>query len=191
LYRQEDLTMQTITLLDILAHTPPWVWIVLCLLLAIGLRFTRTRRIPVRRALVMPLAITALSLHGTFSVFHGSPVAIVVWSGAAALSAAWFATSALPRGVYYDAAQRVVVQPGSWTPLAVMMLFFAIRYTAAASLAIHPQWAQEEGVAALAASIYGALSGVFLGRTLRTLRLTRRPATQPSEQHPGSDVAWG
>ena len=70
--------MQHVSLLDILSHTPPWVWGIFCLLLGFGLRLARDRRTPVRRALLMPLAITALSLYGTFSVFHGTPMAMVV-----------------------------------------------------------------------------------------------------------------
>jgi len=182
--------MQSVTLLDILVHTPPWVWGIFSLLVGFGLLFTRTRRTPLRRAVALPLAITSLSLYGTFSVFHASPVALVVWGSAALLSAAWFATSELPAGVHYDPTTRVVVQPGSWTPLAVMMFLFMVRYSTAVTMAIHPGWARQEGVAAIAASLYGAFSGVFLGRSLRLLRVTRRADRQPAGQQ-SSSIAWG
>lgn len=181
--------MNLVAITETLRHTPSWVWAIFAALVLLGLLHARPRRTGLQRALLMPLVIVGLSLYGTFSVFHMTPMNWVVWAGAALLSAAWFATGQWPAGTRYDREARVLHQPGSWTPLAMMMGIFAIRYAVGVMLHHHPQWAADEGMAALAASVYGALSGVFLGRTARLLRLVLGRA--PEVQAPSGPVAWG
>ncbi len=181
--------MNLVAITETLRHTPTWVWGVFAMLVLLGLRHARARRTGLRRALLMPLVIVGLSLYGTFSVFHGTPMNLVVWAGAAGLSAAWFATGQWPAGTWYDREAQVLHQPGSWTPLAMMMGIFAIRYAVAVALHHHPQWATDDGMAAMAASVYGALSGVFLGRSARLLRLVL--GREPTIQAPTAPVAWG
>lgn len=172
-------------LYEILSRTPVWVWGVLALLVTLGASRLRTRHITLRRVLILPLVITGLSLFNTFSMFHGATVNGLLWAVAALLSGAWFSSAPVAPGTRYDSATGLFTIPGSWTPLVTMMAIFLLRYSSAVVLAIHPQWAHDPVVAAGMASLYGALSGLFIGRVGRMLRMMRQPAeasTRPVAQ---------
>lgn len=173
----------------ILAGTPFWVWAILLLLLVLGFVQTRDRQVGLPRMLALPLAMTSLSLYGTFSVFGATAWNWALWGGAALGTAAWFASGAVPAGVRYDAARRVFSLPGSWQPFGLMMAVFAVRYGVGIALALHPALVHDTAVAAMVASLYGVLSGIFLGRIANLLR-SMRPAPQP-EPRDSTTVVWG
>ena len=175
-------------ILRILAGTPIWVWALLSLLIGLGLVQSRTRSVTLRRVVLLPLAMTGLSMYGTYSAFHASPWSGILWAGAALATIAWFASSDGPAGMRYEATERRFHMRGSWEPLALMMAIFCTRYVVGVALAMHPAWAREVAVAAIVASIYGALSGVFMGRMLRTELATRETAAPPRTD---SSMAWG
>ncbi len=175
-------------LYQILVHTPTWVWALLIGLLWLGLAQSTPRRVSLRRTIALPLAMTGLSLHGTFSAFAADYWSWALWIGAASCTTAWFASSDLPTGVHYDRVEQRIDLPGSWAPLALMMAIFLIRYGVAVLLAMEPALKHDVAAMALVASVYGALSGVFVGRMLRLLRATRPgAATQP----PCTSAGWG
>lgn len=175
-------------IMQILAGTPLWVWAMLALLVALGLTQSRARSVTLRRVVLLPLAMTSLSMFGTWSAFHASPWSWILWAGAALATLCWFASGDNPAGTRWDGAQRSFHIPGSWEPMALMMAIFCTRYAVGVSLSMHPEWAQEVAVAAIVASIYGALSGVFMGRMLRMILATHASARPPAAD---SSIAWG
>ena len=172
---------------QIVAHTPTWVWITLLVLLWLGLAQAAPRRVTLRRVIALPLAMTVFAMYGTFSAFGAGSWSWVLWLGAGLVTATWFASSELPHGVRYEPVARVFHLPGSWEPLALMMMIFWTRYSVAVVLATHPELTQDMATAAIVSSVYGAMSGVFFGRMLRLLRVTRADTPPPD----GQTVAWG
>lgn len=172
---------------QVVAHTPLWVWGLLVLLIALGLAQSVARTISLRRVIWLPLAMTALSLHGTLSVFHAAQWSWVLWLGAAVATVAWFASSDLPAGVGFEPSTRTFNLPGSWEPLVLVMGIFLTRYAVAVVLALHPALTQDVASAAIVSSLYGAMSGVFIGRMLRLLRATHAKPAEPAH----ASVAWG
>ncbi len=175
-------------LVQIVLHTPLWVWGILLVLLWLGLSQTVSRQVRLRRVVLLPLAMTGISLHGTFTRFDATHWSWVLWAGAALSTIAWFASSQPPAGVAYQRTTRVFSLPGSWVPLCLMMAIFAIRYIVGVVLALRPELARDLAVTAMVASLYGALSGVFIGRMLMLLRLVRTGEPAPAAQ---STMAWG
>ncbi len=175
-------------LVQILIGTPTWVWALLTLLVGLGLAQRRPRTVTLRRVVLLPLAMTGLSMVGTYSAFHTSPWSWILWAGAALAAITWFASADAPAGIRYDSAQKRFHLRGSCEPLLLMMAIFCTRYGVAVAIAMHPAWAQDVAVAAIVASICGALSGVFVGRMLRMILLTREPAAPGP---PASGMAWG
>ena len=174
-------------LLEIIIHTPHWVWAIFVLLLWLGLSQSVDRTVTLRRVIMIPIAMTGLSLHGTFSAFHQVPWSWVLWLAAAVATVAWFGSNDLPAGVRFDPASGLFHLPGSWQPMLLMMAIFWSRYVVGVVLALHPELTQETASAALVASIYGALSGVFIGRMWCLLAAVRTPSPAPS----GNAAAWG
>jgi len=166
----------------ILRQTPTWVWGLLAALLALGAMQLRDRRQSLLRVSLMPVAMTLFSAWGTLSAFGGSPLlgqALVVWAVAAALV---FALLARGRAAArYDAATRSYDLPGSAVPLALIAGIFLVKYGVGVELTMAPQLLHDTQYALTVAGLYGAFTGIFLGRAVRLWRLAlpRRPAPVP------------
>jgi hypothetical protein len=52
---------------------------------------------------------------------------------------------------------------------------FAVRYTAAVQLALHPVLGEQRSFVLPVAALYGAFSGIFIGRAMQLWRLALRP----------------
>jgi len=70
-------------LLQIVLHTPRWVFALFLLLLWLGARQLVAHDPGLGRVTLMPLAMGALSVLGLVSVFGDSPVALAGWAVAA------------------------------------------------------------------------------------------------------------
>lgn len=173
-------------ILMILSHTPIWVWAVLALLLALGLWQRRDRHVRRGQLLALPLALLALGLGSMAPGLAAQPVAALCWLGSIA-TFLWLGTR-LPRSAaarWLPEQQRLFL-PGSWVPMALIVAIFGLRYAAGVGQGLHPQWRNAFEVQVPLALIFGALSGLFLGRALGLLRLTQpaRAQGRAVDEHP-------
>ena len=125
-------------LLQILSHTPRWVFVLFAGLLWLGGRQLLAGTVGLARITLMPLAMTGLAVYGVVSAFGDAPLALACWGGAALAMAALLLQRPPPAGTRYDAAQRRFHLPGSAVPLALMMGIFFTKYTVAVALAMQP-----------------------------------------------------
>lgn len=156
---------------QILLHTPSWVWLLLAALLWRGYAMTRTQTVTQSRLIVLPFVFVVLSLNGVISTFGPQPGALLCWLGGLALSAYETQRHGAPKGAMYIAQSRRYELPGSWQPLLLIVLIFTVKYSVGVQLALHGQLRQLELFVLTVSAIYGALSGVFLGRALRLRHL--------------------
>ncbi|WP_341677144.1 DUF6622 family protein [Niveibacterium sp. SC-1] len=170
-------TKERAMFIEILKHIPLWVFGVFFVLLYMGLKQVRPREVSVKRLVLVPLLMMAWSLAGMLGSFaHHETLAGTAWASGFALVLGAAALRGPAIGVRYDAARRVLQLPGSWTPLALMMGIFWLKFGVGMATAMQPSLADLNGFAAPVCLAYGALSGVFAGRALRLLRATRREA---------------
>ena len=164
-------------ILNILHGTPTWVFALLLALLAIGYSQTRPRILAPARVALLPAAFLAFSLYGVISVFGPSAPVLACW--AAGIAAAIFLNRALkqPRGASWDTASGSFHIPGSWVPLALMLVIFFTRYAIAVSLSLQPSLAAGLGFPSLAGVAYGLMSGTFLARALQVWSKRATPST--------------
>jgi hypothetical protein len=161
-------------LLQIVTHTPTWVFALLIALVALGVSQLRTRRVGTRRLLLTPLPLVALSMAGIASIAAAQPLAVPIWLAAAIATAAAIRASSPPAGTAYDAAARQFTLPGSATPLLLILGIFLVKYAAGVIGAMDPELARQAGFALPLSAVYGTLSGAIVGRMLRLWRLTGR-----------------
>jgi len=164
-------------LLQILTHTPIYVWAILALLVYRGIAASRDREMPVSKLFIIPAILLALSLQDLAARFGLGALTMAAWTVAALAGAAltWTLTSArTTRG----ATPGSVMVRGSWTPLASMMSVFLTKYTLAVLLAMNPQASQQTLVIVLVSGLFGILNGVFIGRLTRDAGSYFRPAAQ-------------
>ena len=164
-------------LIQIVLHTPAWVWGLFTALLAVGLSQTRAREMSLLRVTLLPLVMIALSLSGVFRAFGHAPLALGGWAAGvgAALSLARGLVQA--RGARWLPASGTIDVPGSWLPLALIVGLFAVKYVAGAGLAIQPSLAADPLFAGLCGLGYGGFGGLFLARGWGLRRLAGRSQT--------------
>ena len=161
-------------LIAILTRTPFWVWGLLIALLTLGLAQTRSRRVTRGRLLALPLSMLALGLWTMSPGFVAQPLAGLLWLLAMA-GAATLGLRMAPRpGTQWLAGEQRLQLPGSWLPLVLIMAIFVLRYAMGVALALNPAWRTAPQLMLPAAMLFGAISGMLLGRALGLLQITRR-----------------
>ena len=166
--------------MQILANTPMWVWALLAALLVLGFSQTRQRETGLPRVVILPVAMTALSVSGIVSAFGATPAVLGAWLAAALIVATLVLQRAVPAGTAYDAATRQFTLPGSWMPMLLILGIFLTKYAVGAATAMQPLLKLEPLFALGVTTLYGIFSGLFAGRTLRLIRLALRPAAAPA-----------
>jgi len=165
-------------ILDILHHTPAWVFLIFVALVALGARRVRANRIGVRQLLILPATMTGFSLFGLTQSFGIGLVPLAAWSLVFSAMLAFAAIWPTNPAVQYSPATRSIHIPGSWLPLALMMTIFLLRYAVAVVLAMHPALHGNAPFVACIAALYGLSSGSFGARAVLTWRgaFAARPA---------------
>lgn len=168
----------------IVSHVPVWVGFVFLALLLYGLSQTRPRRMKLRRTVIMPVVMGGLSLYGVSSAFPGHLPALLGWAAAfvAVVALRMLATAGkAPAGVRYLPQGAVFELPGSWAPLALMMLIFVLKFGVGMSLGMHPALGSNTVFACIVSALYGAFAGAFATRSMRLWRLVRQETQRHSD----------
>ena len=168
-------------IVTIVRNTPAWVWGLLAALLALGASQLRDRTASLARVSLLPLGMTLFSAWGTLGAFGRSTLlaqALAVWAVAAGLA---FVSLAFGRSnARYDAATRSYAIAGSVLPLLLIAGVFSVKYVVGVELAMAPRLMQDPHYALTVAGLYGAFTGIFIGRAARLWRLALRPAAVPA-----------
>ncbi len=162
--------------IEIVRHTPIWVWGLLAVLIALGLSQTRDRQMGLERVTILPLAMIALSVSGVLSAFGHLPIALGGWAlgvGAALVLGRRFTAA---RGAAWSSQSAKLHVPGSWLPLVLIVALFALKYCAGISLSMHPELAVDAAFAGPMSLAYGSFSGLFLARAWSLRSLAMPPA---------------
>lgn len=169
-------------LLQILTHTPKWVFALFALLVFLGVKQLAPSRPSLTRITLMPLAMVGLSVYGVVSSLGDQPMALAGFALAALGMATLVLLRPLPAAVSYAAGSQRFSLPSSAVPLALMMGIFCTKYSVGVALAMQPALAHQMAVAAAIGILYGAFSGLFAGRALRLwkLALQAHGITQPT-----------
>ena len=161
-------------ILEILRRTPPWVFVLFALLVYVGYVQSRTRTMSLTRVAILPLALLALSAFGVLSAVGQSAFGLGCWLFAIALAVAANVVWKLPRGVNYSPETKTFTVPGSWWPLAVIMVIFFARYAVNVAPAMDHSLRQTPAFIAGVGFIYRLSSGFFLARALAVRKAARR-----------------
>lgn len=124
------------TLIDIITHTPIWVWFVLGLLIYLGIRQLSTRPVNPIRILIFPLIFLPLTLIS----FKQSPnfmlsllVFMVCLVAGFAVARPYFVKNPL---IIYHQEHHCWIQQKSYLPLLLYMAIFICRYVLSVVFAI-------------------------------------------------------
>ena len=161
-------------MINILTNAPTWAWLVLAGLIVLGGLQTMPRRLPLAMIVVLPVAMTALSLYSIGASFDDRVTSLGAWS--AGMAAALMLNGLLlrsPSPVRYDAAARRYELPGSLAPLAMMLVIFATRFATIATMQVNPAAAGSPAFVLVTSALLGFLAGMFVSRTLVIVSASR------------------
>jgi hypothetical protein len=163
-------------LMQMLTHTPLFVWAILAFLIVRGVMATRERDANIRKLFIIPAVMLVMTLQDIATRYGLHGAALAAW-GAGLLATAlpiWFLGR--PRIVAAQASGANGMTPGSlrlrgsWAPLAVMLAVFAIKYTAIVATILNPQLRHDALFAAALCGACGLSNGYFLGSLARDLK---------------------
>ncbi|MET0857842.1 MAG: DUF6622 family protein [Telluria sp.] len=175
--------------IQIVTHTPVYVWAILALLIYRGVVAMRDREMTIRKLFIIPVIMLALSLQDVVAKFGADFMPLFAWAGGAALMAllVWKLSSA---GISASASPGRVLVHGSSAPLAMMMAIFFTKYATAVTLVVKPQVSHHVVFSTLVCALFGVFSGYFLGRLVsnlqcwQVLQASTRPSSDLPEKHP-------
>jgi hypothetical protein len=149
---------------EVIAHTPPAVWVVLALIFYRMWRGMRKRWVSLTGLLIQAAAFIVLGLAGLYA---RSLVDAAGWVATAALLfPAGFLTAPHPLSI--DRASGKLLIPGSIIMPLRLLVIFVVRYALAVLMALHPDRRAELN---LAISLFsGAVAGYYIGWSVFLLR---------------------
>lgn len=159
--------------MQIFTYTPLWVWGLAAALLALGLWQRRTRRVAPAALLGLPLGMLALGLWTMAPGFVQAPATALAWLLALGTGGLLGRRWPAPTGACWHAMTGRLHVPGSWLPLILITIIFSLRYASQVALVINPALRHSLLAQTLLALAFGWLGGLFLGRALGLLALTR------------------
>jgi hypothetical protein len=152
----------------ILGGAPGWVYVLLVILIALGIRRLKVREVPIIVALIPVVAFSVWSVVGVtlLATKHGAYPAIASWI--VGLLFGVVSALILPEARATRTASGSFYQPASWSPLILYITVFAGRFACGAWAAIEPDQAftaDAVGAAIGAAMTARLITSVFQWRT--------------------------
>jgi hypothetical protein len=165
------------SILNVLQHTPWWVFALFALLTWLGVQALRPRDVPVWRLLITPAIFILWGVASLVMQSTSAPILVADWSAAAVVGAALAWTTSRLERIKIDRVQQRVSLPGSASTLIRNLLIFSAKYGLGAAAAMMPVWRSDLALWDIAVS--GASAGYFLGWLAR-LALAYRQASGPN-----------
>ncbi|PUA27508.1 MAG: hypothetical protein B0W54_13130 [Cellvibrio sp. 79] len=164
-------------MLQILSHTPFWVFGLLLGLIILGLQQTRNRQVKLWLAYLLPTGMVILSLVGVVSNFGAQVISLSLWlSGLALMTFLGYKLFAI-NDVRYLASSYQFYIPGSWIPLLVILAIFFTKYVVAVLYALNNPITSQVAFMPILCLAYGGFSGYFVSRALCLVRASRNSTT--------------
>jgi len=152
-------------MLEILQHTPVWVYITFLALIYLGIRACFTHEINLRQTMIFPVIFVFLSII-TFYYYPQPILTVPVWS-IAAVAGALVSRLLLARySMTPGKKTNTLIVPGSCIILFILLFYFALRYYLGYQAAVRGGVQQLTMMQLISFFISsGFISGFFIART--------------------------
>lgn len=157
-------------IIEIIKHTPIWVFILFAALLFLGYSQTKNREIKLKRIFILPMAMILLSIFGIFSAFGMMPTALTLWFLGGGISLIIGLKLSFPRDTEYDDSKKIFYIPGSWIPMFLILIIFFTKYLIGVIVARQLPIINQIEFIVVISLLYGLISGIFLSRSIVMLK---------------------
>jgi len=157
-------------IIDIVTHTPIWVFILFIGLLLLGYMQTKDRKIKIGSIFILPISMILLSIFGIISTFGIMPTALFLWFFGIVIALMMNAQSSCSRRVKYSSFEKVFFIPGSWKPMILILLIFFIKYFVGVVTSLELEVIKQIEFIVVISILYGLISGMLLSRSIAILK---------------------
>jgi hypothetical protein len=147
--------------IEILLHTPWWVYVLFAYILYVGIKATKMRSVPVFQLFIAPSIFTVLSLHTLAGRIGDHFFYIIPWGLAAGIGIAigWIEMQRL--NIIVDRKKRLLKIQGSAFTLILFLLFFGSQYYYGFMSATQPERVKEIQFAIFILLVSGIGTGIM------------------------------
>lgn len=163
-------------MLQIVTHTPIWVFVLFFCLLAFGVLQSRNRHVRRIPAYLLPLGMVGLSLSGVQASFGLKPLPVACWAIGLCVATLIGYRYFRETKVSFNREKGTFFIPGSWAPLLVIMAIFFSKYALAVMASVSPALLATSAAAIGFSAALGAFSGYFAARALNLYICAQKPA---------------
>jgi hypothetical protein len=156
-------------MMQMLTHTPLFVWAILAFLIFRGVLATRDRQAEPRKLFIIPAVMLAMTLQDLLLRWGFGALPLLAWAGGALGVALLMLALTRPRVVAGMAPGSMLLR-GSWAPLAMMLVVFVAKYAAIVSSVLHPELRHDALFAVGFCAMCGVFNGYFVGSLVRDLK---------------------
>lgn len=150
---------------QLITNVPTFVWILLFILLSRGLKATVTRRMPLKKLLLLPAIFFVWSLYSFFEKYSLNPFAIVFWSFCLGLGLILGFSYSRKLKLRFDKQNKEIEMPGNWMQLILSMTIFALKFFLGVMRSMFPD--QNGSILFLGIELLATLiTGIFVGRAI-------------------------
>jgi hypothetical protein len=150
--------------IQILAHTPWWVFALFAYLVWRGIRALKPADVAPYQLALIPALLTGWGLYDLTQRYGLDAAALAPWLVALAVGVALGAAILRRAPLKGDRARGIVHRPADFTVLPLILIAFGIKYTFAVMAALSPEHLQEAGFRLADVGISGFFAGVFTGK---------------------------
>jgi hypothetical protein len=154
----------SIVILEVLKHTPAYVWVILAALIAFGSLQMRDQVMSRTRVWLLPIGLGGYSLWSAAATFGAQWHVLAAWAIGMGFMLSIARRVNWPRNVRFLPERNAFAVGASVVPLVAMLAVFAVRYVATVTLILNPQWRSLAAVAIAGSLGYGLLAGIFAMR---------------------------
>ena len=164
-------------LIEIIAHTPLWVWPLLAASLWLGWQVSKTRVVTLPRLIILPATIFTMSIMTLLSLGPNG-FGIPIWAGSVliGITLGWF--SYRNNDFAIDREHGLLKLPGEWKTVGLIVVIFAFRFYWSYKLATAPELVAISTATTSYIGFNGMLSGIFIGWQLRCFHLYRTASSE-------------
>ena len=154
-------------MIEIIKHTPIWVFILLIALIYLGYSQSKSRYVSQNTIFILPFIMILLSLFGVISTFGiGAGIGILLWIFSFIMTFVISNKLFKINNVRYNYKEKTFFIKGSWVPMVLIMFIFLIKYIVGAMTAMDVDIVNSIEFFYIIIILYGIISGIFLSRTI-------------------------